>query len=159
MILKNTTPEGFEIKPLSSEHIDSVGKIEELCFSMPISVNNLRSILIDGIGDGFVCLETNSGKIAAYGGVIVAADEAQILNIATHPDFRKRGLGRAIVKTIINYSKGCGAEFITLEVRENNNAAIALYKLFGFCEVGRLKQYYKNPCEDALILKLELGSL
>ncbi len=159
MILKNINPEEFEIKSLSSEHISSVAKLEELCFSMPISVNNLRSILINGIGNGFVCIETNSCRIAAYGGVIVAADEAQVLNIATHPDFRKRGLGKEIVKTIIDYSKGRGAEYITLEVRENNIAAISLYKSFGFCEVGRLKQYYKNPCEDALILKLELGSL
>lgn len=150
---------GFEMVRLSEEHTASVAELERLCFSTPISQKNLESILLGGIGAGFVCIETKSGTVAAYGGVMVAADEAQVLNVATHPGFRKMGLGRAIVNTIINHARSSGAEFITLEVRENNSAAIALYKSFDFYEVGRLKKYYKDPCEDALILKKELGSL
>lgn len=150
--------DGFELVDFSRDHIISVAELERLCFSSPISEKNLETILVNGIGKGFVCIETKSGRIAAYGGVIVAADEAQILNIATHPDFRNRGLGRETVKAIIYYSQTQGADFITLEVRESNGAAIGLYKSLGFYEVGRLKQYYKRPAEDALILKRELDS-
>ena len=150
--------EGFETVDFSAEHILPVSELETLCFSSPISAKNLESILIGGIGKGFVCVETKSGRTAAYGGVMIAADEAQILNIATHPDFRKKGLGRTIVGTIAEYAQSQGATFITLEVRESNTAAISLYASMGFCEVGRIKQYYKDPREDALILKKELCS-
>ena len=81
-----------------------------------------------------------------------------ILNIATHPDHRGKGLARHVLNNIIDYSKVNGASFITLEVRESNTVAIGLYISSGFCEVGRLKNYYKHPSEDALILKREIFS-
>ena len=86
---------------------------------------------------------------------MIAADEAQVLNIATHPDFRGRGLGKAIVSAILDHSRQAGSSFVSLEVRESNIAAIKLYEAFGFSEVGRIKKYYKAPEEDALIMKKE----
>ena len=146
----------FETLELSAEHIDPVAELEQLCFSHPISKKNLETLLVGGIGKGFVSVDTKNGKIAAYGGVIVAAGEAQVLNVATHPDHRRSGLGRAIMSRITEYSALRGAEYITLEVRESNSPAIALYSSMGFHEVGRIKGYYKTPSEDALILKKEL---
>ena len=150
--------DGFELDVLSERHISDVAELEKLCFSSPMSEANIKSILVDGIGKGVVCVDTQSGAVAAYGGVIVVADEAQILNIATHPDHRGKGLARHVLNNIIDYSKVNGASFITLEVRESNTVAIGLYISSGFCEVGRLKNYYKHPSEDALILKREIFS-
>ena len=93
---------------------------------------------------------------AAYGGVITVADEGQILNIATHPDHRRRGYGRLIMNEIIEHSRNKGITFITLEVRESNIPAIALYESLGFYNVGRLKGYYSTPKEDGLILRKDL---
>lgn len=146
----------FEIVELSADRVELVAELERLCFSSPISKENLMSFLVEGIGKGFVSVETESENVAAYGGVIVVADEAQILNIATHPQYRRLGLGRAIMQRIIAHSKDCGAEYITLEVREGNAPAILLYESLGFDTVGRIKGYYKAPTEDALILKKDL---
>ena len=150
--------EGFELVAFDREHILPVAELEKACFSNPISARNLEALLISGIGKGFVCIETKSGNAVAYGGVMVAADEAQILNIATRSDFRRMGLGRAVVEAILDFSRSRGAEFITLEVREGNVSAISLYEGLGFYEVGRIKKYYSDPTEDALILKKELSS-
>ena len=148
----------FKLVELCEEHVDSVAELEKICFSSPISEANLKSFLLGGIGKGFVCIETETEKVAAYGSMMVAADEAQILNIATYPSYRGKGLGRRIVDAIIGHSKDLGASFITLEVREGNEVAIGLYRSCGFYEVGRLKQYYKHPTEDALILRRDLDS-
>lgn len=146
----------FEIFELTAEHIEEVAVLEQLCFSHPISKKNLELFLLGGMGKGFVSCDTENGKIAAYGGVMVVAGEAQILNVATHPDYRRLGLGREVMASIINHSALCAAEYITLEVRENNAPAIALYNSLDFFEVGRIKGYYKDPSEDALVMKKEL---
>ena len=113
-------------------------------------------LLPGGIGHGFVIVDEEKGVAAAYGGIITVLDEGQILNIATHPDYRRRGLGDALLSRMLSDSKEKGIKFITLEVRESNAAARGLYEKKGFYQVGRLKNYYDSPREDALILKLEL---
>ena len=143
----------FMTLELTREHIDDVCSLEQKCFSHPISKKNLETLLLGTMGKGFVSYDTKENKIAAYGGVMVVADEAQILNVATHPDYRRRGLGKEIMLKLISHSAESGAEFVTLEVRENNTPAILLYYSLGFVEVGRIKGYYKDPAEDALILK------
>ena len=150
------TREEFRIIDLGEDHISMVAELEKLCFSSPISEKNIKSILVDGIGKGFVCIEAKSECVVAYGGVMIAADESQILNIATHPEFRGKGLARQVLDRITDYCRENGAGFITLEVREGNEIAINLYKSSGFYEVGRIKQYYKHPTEDAIILKRDL---
>ena len=144
----------MKIASFEKKHVAAVAELERICFSSPISEKNLETILVGGIGKGFVCLD-DTDKVVAYGGVMIAADEAQILNIATNPDFRGRGLGKAIVSAILDCSKTAGAAVVSLEVRESNLAAIKLYKSFDFYEVGRIKKYYKAPEEDALIMKKE----
>lgn len=156
-MMNSNRTEGFELVSLADEHVESVAELETMCFSSPISEANIRNFFVGGIGNGFVLIDTKSSKVVAYGGVIVSADVAQILNIATHPDFRGRGFARNILEEIISYSQNRGACFISLEVRESNSIAIGLYKSCGFYEVGRLKQYYKHPSEDALILERDLA--
>ena len=146
----------FKTLRLTLDHIAEVAELEKICFSSPISEGNLKALLIGGIGDGFVSIETKSAKVAAYGGVIVAAGEAQVLNVAVDPEFRRLGLGRNIMERIIELSQEREAEFITLEVREHNFPAVKLYESLGFYIAGRIKGYYKNPSDDALILKKDL---
>jgi len=90
------------------------------------------------------------------GGFIVGSkvnDEWEIENIAVKPDARRRGLGSHLVGEFINLAKMLGAKAIFLEVRESNHAAKALYEKWAFTEEGRRKSYYKEPEEDALVLK------
>ena len=146
----------MEVRELKAEHIDMVAELEELCFAHPLSKNNLGMLLPGGIGNGFVIVDDAKGVAAAYGGIICVLDEGQILNIATHPEYRRRGFGRKIMDTIFAHAKANGIAFITLEVRESNEAAISLYQSVGFYNVGRLKGYYDSPKEDGLILKVDL---
>lgn len=90
------------------------------------------------------------------GGFIIGSkigDEWEIENIAVKPDARRRGLGSHMVGEFINLANVMGAKAIYLEVRESNHAAKALYEKWAFTEEGRRKGYYKDPVEDALVLK------
>jgi len=79
-------------------------------------------------------------------------DEGYVTNIGVLPDFRRRGIGAKIVKELIDFSVEKALSFLSLEVRVSNLAAIELYKSFGFEEVGKRKNFYRLPNEDALIM-------
>lgn len=79
-------------------------------------------------------------------------DEIQISNIAIHPDFRRKGIGVAVMRQILEQVKRERAKFISLEVRPSNSAALNLYKKLGFEILGIRKDYYHNPKEHALVM-------
>ncbi len=135
---------------LSESTLDGVAELERLCFSEPWSRTSLELLTKEGIGVGMVC--SCDGNICAYGGMIIAVDEGQITNIATHPSYRRRGYGRAIVEALIKHAKYNGLDSISLEVRESNRAAIELYTALGFKVEGRRKDFYRKPVENALIM-------
>ena len=146
---------GMRLIKVRGEHLEGIARLESLCFAHPMSLDNLKMLLPDGIGDGFVILN-DEDEAVAYGGVIFVLDEGQILNIATHPDHRRHGYGRMIMDSILGLATEKRISFVTLEVRESNSAALGLYNSLGFYEVGRLKGYYDTPKEDGLILKKDL---
>ena len=97
------------------------------------------------------------GFLHALGGVVlvgllVAADEGYITNVAVDPSRRRQGVAAQLLQVFDNFARGNQLAFLTLEVRPSNTAAIALYQGFGFREVGRRRNYYDLPKEDALIL-------
>ena len=137
---------------MTAEAIPGAAELEKLCFSQPWSAKSLELLTNDGIGVGMVCRK--DGTICAYGGMLVAVDEGQITNIATHPDFRRMGYGRAIVESLIKYAKNNNLDSISLEVRESNRAAIELYSSLGFKVEGKRKDFYTKPTEAALVMVL-----
>ena len=96
-----------------------------------------------------------SREIAGYVVALDAADEGEILNLAVAPGGRRNGLGRALVRSILEALTARGVRQVYLEVRESNAPARALYAARGFKEVGRRKQYYRRPVEDAIVLRLD----
>lgn len=135
---------------LTDSDLTEVAALEKLCFSSPWSAESLKLLTNEGIGVGMVCHK--DGKVCAYGGMLVAVDEGQIANIATHPDYRRQGYGRAIVEALIKYAKNNKLVSIALEVRASNKAAIDLYSSLGFKTEGRRKDFYTAPREDALVM-------
>lgn len=131
-------------------HLDGMAELEALCFSSPWSKNSLKLLLNEGIGVGMVC--RRDGKICAYGGMLIAVDEGQITNVATHPDVRRQGYGRAVVEALLKYAKQHNLNSVSLEVRASNAAAIALYSSLGFKSEGRRRGFYTKPQEDALVM-------
>lgn len=141
--------EAFELLPLAHSHLLEVAEIERLCFSEPWSEKSLE-LLLGELGFGVVCLM--GGRVVAYGGMMIALDEGQVTNIAVHPDYRRQGLGRAVTEALLQAARERKLEQIALEVRVSNEAAIALYKALGFESVGRRKNFYRHPSEDALVM-------
>ncbi len=139
---------------LKADGLEGAAELEKLCFSQPWSKKSLELLTNDGIGVGMVCRK--DGVICAYGGMLCAVDEGQITNIATHPSYRRQGYGKAIVEALIKHAKNEGLASISLEVRESNNAAITLYRDFGFKVEGKRKDFYTKPTEAALVMVLHI---
>ena len=139
---------------LQREHLEAAAELELLCFSQPWSEKALE-LLLGGDGVGFVSLV--DGRVAAYGGMLLTPWDGQITNIATHPDYRRCGCGKAITQALLQAAKESGAEEVSLEVRASNAGAIALYEGLGFETAGVRKGFYQNPREDALVMIKTFG--
>lgn len=138
------------IVPLAPEHITPLAQLETLCFADPWSEQGLSAELENNCAVFRVALAAD-GSVAGYAGMHRAADEGAVDNIAVHPAFRKRGVGKALLQSLIAYAKENGLTQITLEVRAGNRIAIQLYETEGFTLWGKRPGFYTHPKEDALI--------
>ena len=134
-------------------HVSAVAALETICFSDPWSENSVSSELKNKLSLWLVAEE--NGTVAGYIGSQTCGEESDVMNVAVHPDFRRRGIAEALVNALVEELKAIGSHCLTLEVRASNVPAIALYEKMGFSEIGRRKNYYRNPREDALILRKE----
>ena len=147
-----STTMNVQIVPMNEDHLDELARLEQICFSRPWSRRMLAEELDNACAAFLVAIEPTTGRVAGYAGVLVMADEGYITNVAVFPEFRRFGVARQIIDVFMNFAQANHLAFLTLEVRPTNEAAIALYQSFGFEEVGRRKNYYDLPKEDALIL-------
>ena len=138
---------------MNESHVAAVAELEKICFSDPWSEKSVASELNNKLALWLVAEE--EGRVAGYIGSQTCGDESDVMNVAVHPDFRRRGIAEALVKDLVDQLKAIGSRCLTLEVRASNDPAIALYEKMGFAEVGRRKNYYRNPREDALIMRKE----
>ena len=143
----------MEIIKMSDAHVAQVAQLEKLCFSAPWSENAVASELTNPLSLWLVAEDT--GTVAGYVGSQTVMGEADMMNVAVHPDYRRQGIAEALIRSLIAQLAEKGAYCLTLEVRTSNEAAIALYQKLGFVQVGRRPNYYRNPREDALILRKE----
>jgi len=141
-----------KIVPMAAEHLDRLEQLERMCFSRPWSKKMLAEELDNQCAAFLVAVEPETEKAVGYAGLLVVADEGYITNVAVDPSCRRRGVAAQLLQVFDNFAKGNHLAFLTLEVRPSNAAAIALYEGFGFREVGRRRNYYDLPKEDALIL-------
>ena len=142
----------FEITVLGIEHIPEAAEIERLCFSEPWSEEALVYMCTSPVTHAVAVIEKESGRLAAYGGCEYVLDEANIVNIATHPAFRRRGCASALIDELEAFLKEKDVKNVYLEVRESNNSARALYEKMGYRAVGVRKKYYRFPVEDAVVM-------
>ncbi|ACX51321.1 ribosomal-protein-alanine acetyltransferase [Ammonifex degensii KC4] len=144
----------LQVVTMTPEHLDEVLEIERLSFPLPWDRDTfLFEILINKLAEYVVALW--NGKVVGYGGMWIVADEGHITNIAVHPDYRLRGVGREILKELIRRAREKGLSRMTLEVRPSNAVARHLYRSLGFVEKGIRKRYYRDNDEDAIIMWLE----
>ena len=140
-----------QIVTLGADHLSAVAELETLCFSSPWSETSLGMLLAFPNG-GFAALIDDA--VAGYIGFLGVLDELEVTNVATHPDFRRRGAGRALVTALLDYARREKFRRVTLEVRASNTPAIALYEHLGFTPCGLRKNFYANPREDGVVYEI-----
>ena len=140
---------------MNTDHVSQVAELEKLCFSDPWSENSVSSELNNPLSLWLVAVDGE--RVAGYVGSQSVMGESDMMNIAVHPDYRRRGLAEMLVAELVTALKNAGNTCLTLEVRASNAPAIALYEKTGFSQVGLRKNYYRNPREDALILRKEFS--
>ena len=142
------------IEKMNATHVPQIAELEKLCFSDPWSEKSIETELSCRLSVWLVALEGE--QVVGYVGSQTVIDESDMMNIAVHPDFRRRGIAEALVAELEAALRQRGSRALTLEVRDSNAPAIALYEKLGFAQIGLRKNYYRNPKEDARILRKEL---
>ena len=143
----------MRITLMESAHVSQVAQLEKLCFSAPWSENSISSELTNPLSCWLVALDGD--RVAGYVGSQTVLDESDMMNIAVDPQYRRQGIAQALVEELVKCLARKGSRCLTLEVRASNAGAIALYRKLGFVQVGLRKNYYRNPIEDAMILRKE----
>lgn len=143
----------MEIKQMAQCHITQVAELEKICFADPWSEKSIASELENPLSYWLVALEGST--VAGYAGSQTVLGETDMMNVAVRPECRRKGVAEALIAALIAELKERESRCLTLEVRYSNAPARALYEKLGFLEVGRRKNYYRNPREDALILRKE----
>lgn len=141
------------ITPMTEAHIKDVAVLEAICFADPWSENSVASELTNPLSCWLVALEAD--RVVGYIGSQTVMGETDMMNVAVHPEHRRKGVAESLIRALIRALKEHESHCLTLEVRTSNAAAIALYEKLGFFEAGRRRNYYRNPKEDALILRKE----
>ncbi len=144
----------IRLEQMKSAHVAQIAQLEKLCFSDPWSENSVASELDNPLSLWLVALDGET--VAGYVGSQSVLDGADMMNVAVHPDYRRKGIARELVTGLINALVEKGVKSLALEVRVSNAPAIALYEQMGFQQVGLRPNYYRNPKENALIMRKEL---
>lgn len=134
-----------------AQDIPAIARIEQACFGNPWApdayfeelgrLHGVLEVLAEGeVVIGFSCCWHIVG-------------EAHLLRLATDPEYRRQGGGRQLLQAVLFRAASVGCSEVTLEVGASNTAAVALYRLFGFEEVGRRRGYYRTPPDDAILMR------
>ena len=141
----------IDYKLMTEKHVGQVAALEKICFSAPWSENAIAGELSNPLSLWIVAEEGD--KLVGYVGSQTVLGEADMMNLAVDPAYRRLGVGKCLVSTLVDMLKSNGVYCLTLEVRASNAQAINLYLGAGFSQAGRRPNYYSNPKEDALILR------
>jgi ribosomal-protein-alanine N-acetyltransferase len=144
----------YRIRPATVADAAAIAEIERACFTDPWTAAGLAETLQYGTTSTFLVLEGE--RAAGYLMFRVSGEEAEILNLAVMPGDRRQGIARGLLEMGLDLLAQAGATESFLEVRESNRAAIELYRRVGFRPVALRPDYYRNPREDALVLRLSL---
>jgi [ribosomal protein S18]-alanine N-acetyltransferase len=138
--------------PFSEEYIDDLYEIEKICYTDPWTRDMLREEIIER----FSWIGLYNDKVVGYivGRIII--DEAEIFSIAVNPEYGRKGFGRELLQSWIQGVKEEGVKKVHLEVRVSNKPAQNLYISTGFVLMGKRKNFYQSPPEDALLFTLEV---
>jgi ribosomal-protein-alanine N-acetyltransferase len=145
----------IHIIPMSEGEIAGIAALEKECFNDPWSAASLKEELTNQNARFFAAMQ--GGKVVGYIGCILVCGEGSITNVAVSSGARRQGVASHLLEALIKALRTENAESIFLEVRLSNSAAQKLYQKFGFVICGERKDFYRNPPENAYIMKLLLN--
>lgn len=148
-----TADNRFELFALTTQWLSEVERIERACFSAPWSRAGLEGDILSPTSRWYGIAERRTGRLAAFLGAHIFSDEAEIVNVATSPDYRRLGLAEALIAELFRLHPGLAQVF--LEVRDSNAAARALYEKLGFQSYAVRRNYYEKPVEDAILMRYQ----
>ncbi len=143
------------IRKMTMQDVPAVSQIDRLSFTLPWPEHSFQyEVSENRVARCFVA-ETEDRRIAAMIVSWLIVDEVHIATIATHPDFRRQGIGQRLLKEALVDAQRAGAHLAFLEVRAGNEPAQAMYRKFGFQISGKRPRYYRDNGEDAILMTLE----
>lgn len=150
---ENRLNDGIIICPLAFDDCEAVYEIAKVSIPECWSLQGIQDVLKYNHNFFFVAKMQQTKEIVGYAGLMVVADEAEILNIAVKENYRTFGIGQLLMDRLLEQAKEQNAVRVLLEVRESNAVAYHLYKKNNFSELTIRKDYYTNPIENAVIME------
>ena len=144
------------VRIAEKQDLAGIAQLEKACFVHPWQYDDLLDSFLGCVTFLIARLDQ---KIIGYVGVQISLDEGYITNVAVEPTARRNGVGRALMAGLSAFAARSGIKELSLEVRPSNHGALQLYKSVGFAEVGRRKNFYSDPREDALILNKSIHAI
>lgn len=138
------------VRPAAAGDLPALAALERECFSHPWSENSLAETM--GNGRSLFLLAEREDEPLGYLGMEYVLDEGGITNVAVFAAHRRQGVAAALLGELLRRAAALGLATVTLEVRAGNAPAVALYQKHGFVPVGRRKNYYTSPTEDAILM-------
>jgi [ribosomal protein S18]-alanine N-acetyltransferase len=148
-----TVNAGVTIHPVLAGQLGEIVAIERASFNDPWSAASFEAVMTEPAAFFAVARDGAGADVAGYVVAWFAADEGEIANLAVRQPTRRRGVGAALLDAALEEGRRRGAAATYLEVRDSNAAARALYASRRFEEVGRRRDYYRKPVEDAIVLR------
>lgn len=147
----------LQIVPMTKKHVPAIAALERACFTDPWSESSVATELDNPLSLWLVA--ESFGEVIAYIGSQTVLDEADMMNLAVAPMYRRQGIAELLVNTLCDYLRNNCVATLSLEVRQTNAPAIALYEKLGFTLAGVRPNYYFKPRENALIMKKKLETV
>lgn len=150
------------IRPVVYSDLSVIHSLERVCFAVPWSEDDIIFFYEESLSEDsslssslFLCAADTSGEILGYICTRRVLDEGEVLNVASAPSARRKGVGRMLMRAALDAMFSSGAESVYLEVRESNLPARSLYDSLGFVPVGVRRAYYRCPVEDAVVMRMD----
>ena len=144
----------FRIVPMTAAHLPQVAALEKVCFPADPWSEELFRVALECPDTALLAAEKEDGGVLGYAVLSAVLDEGSLDNIAVAPYCRRQGVADALLSALTDFGRG-RLSVLFLEVRSSNLPAITLYQKHGFVPVGRRKNYYETPREDALLMTLD----
>lgn len=142
------------IRGMADADLDAVNRIEQRCYSVPWSDATFRGLLRRRDAD--LVVAECQGAVVGYAVFWQVLDQGELGNVAVDPASRRHGIARRLVAEVMERAAGRGVRELFLEVRPSNTGARQLYDSYGFVPVGRRRNYYQEPVEDAVVMRVML---